>query len=299
VLGQGTQALKWTRAVIQKIAQKIKAGTKFFVGHAETNSHTNRQSVGEVLASFVRDIGGKLSNIIIGHFPNKEKVNEMDVCSMEADIYADDDTVSDINDVTGIALGSSDKDSPAFPGALRLGMIQCFGESTSNDDGGSKMEITFHDVQKAVKELNIFPHQLFDLEVMKSDKVFGKLFTQNEVLKEQVENLTKEKEEIETKGKEIARNLDVKNAREQLDTHLDGLTDKQKAFITKRFNPDSLKDLTDKGIKEFVDSAKKDFTETAKLFNVETDETTVNKGNETDSASDSVEEEALKLMGVK
>ncbi len=78
--------LKWPRAVIRRLAEKITEGTKFFIGHGNTNAHEGRESVGEVIASFVKEISGRLSHIIIGHFPNSESVKEMDVCSMEANI---------------------------------------------------------------------------------------------------------------------------------------------------------------------------------------------------------------------
>ena len=286
VLGAGKQVLKWPRAVIRTIAEKIKEGTKFFLGHGETNDHTGRESVGEIVSSFVKEIGGRLSHIIVGHFPNAEKVQDMDVCSMEADVYTDpENIVGDVNEISGIALGSSDKENPAFPGALRLGTVQCFGET-------KKKENEIMNFEEA--------RQLFSLDDIKNDREFGKLFTDNETLKTENEKLTKEKKEIGDKSAEAIRSLDVSNANKKLETFLVDLTDKQKSFITKRFNPENVENLTDEGLKEFVENTKKEFAETAKLFGAsELGDTPGNKGDNGDKdSSGTMEEQALKELEV-
>jgi hypothetical protein len=284
--------------VIRTIAEKIKEGTKFFLGHGETNDHAGRESVGEIVSSFVKEIGGRLSHIIVGHFPNAEKVQDMDVCSMEADVYTDpENIVGDVNEISGIALGSSDKENPAFPGALRLGTVQCFGETKKNKE----TEImNFEEVRKAVREMNIYPRQLFSLDDIKNDREFGKLFTDNETLKTENEKLTKEKKEIGDKSAEAIRSLDVSNANKKLETFLVDLTDKQKSFITKRFNPENVENLTDEGLKEFVENTKKEFAETAKLFGAsESEDVPGDKGGNGDKdSSGTMEEQALKELEV-
>lgn len=289
--------------MIHRIAQKIKEGTKFFLGHGATNSHEGRESVGEVIASFVKDIGGRLSHIIIGHFPDETKVKDMDVCSMEADIYTDNENVvGDVNEISGIALGSSDKENPAFPGALRLGTVQCFdeGEKNKTSNKEKKMALTFEEVKSAIRDMNIHPWQLYDLDDIKNDRVFSKAFTELESLRNENEKLKKDNEEIQTKSKEAVRQLDITNAKKQLDAVMEGLTDKQKTFITKRFNPDSQEDLTEDGLKKFVENAKKEFAETARLFGAEGETGGKPKSGESEeTSSEDMEEEALKLMGVK
>jgi hypothetical protein len=302
VIGEGQQILKWTKSTIRRLADKIKEGTKFFVGHGATNDHDNRASVGEVLVSFLKDIGGKLSNVIIGHFPDENKVKDMDVCSMESDIEITEDIVSDINDVTGIALGSSDRESPAFPGALRLGTVHCFNiqAEEKNNKESKKMELTVQDVKKAISDLNIFPWQLYSIDDMKNDRVFGKLFSENQTLKSDNERLNKEKLDLESKSKEALRKLDIDNARKEINNLMsEGFTDKQKKFISDRFKPESMEDLSKESLNTFIENGKKEFAETARLFGVDE---TINKGTdkgETEETPESLEEEALKLMGVK
>ena len=298
VLGQGSQSLKWPRAVIRRLAEKIQAGTKFFVGHGDdTNSHDGRVSVGEVLTSFVKEIRGKLSSIVIGHFPEKDKVDPYDICSMEADIHTDEDNVvGDINEVSGIALGDSDKDSPAFPGSLRLSTVQCFGKENSGGDP-DMAPLTFAQVKQLVKDMNIWPHQLFEKSDFEKDRTFGPLFEENSTLKADNERLSKEFKEIETTSKDVIRKTEVSESRGNLETLMkEGFTDKQKKFILKRFDPETQKDLSDKGLGEFVEAGKKDFAETAKLFGVE-DNSNGNKRPKPPEEENDMETEALKLMG--
>ena len=307
VLGSGDQILKWPRSVIQKLAQTIKTGIKFFVGHGDTNDHTNRESVGEIVASFVKEIGGKVSNIIIGHFPDEDKVINMDVCSMEANVYTDEENiVGDINDVSGIALANSDSNSPAFAGAFRLNSVQCFEIQAKKPGEGDKNmpdPITFEQVRAAVKSMNIFPHQLFDENDMLKDNQFSKLYDNEFKLTSENERLSKENTEIKDKNKEALRSVDVKNAQSQIKEFLkEGFTEKQSKFITDRFKPESMDDLTETGINKFIEGAKKDFADTAKFFGVAEKAGEGKKpgdpNQETEEAG-SMEDEALKLIGVE
>jgi len=285
--------------VIRRIAEKIEEGTKFFLGHGATNDQEGRESVGEVITSFVKEIGGRLSHIIIGHFPDKEKVMNMDVCSMEADIYTDDENiVGDINKVSGIALANSDIENPSFSGALRLGTVQCFNQALKNKE----KKMTFDEIKSAIRELNVYPWQLFTLEDIKNDRIYGKLFEDNDKLKAENEKLSKEYKEVMDKSKEAIHKLDVSEAQGKLDGFMKDLTDKQKTFITGRFKPKELENLSDDGLKEFIENSKKEFAETARLFGVEKAEDLEkgksNKGEES-SSSVTMEEQALVELGVK
>lgn len=297
------EILRWPRAVIHRLAEKVKAGTKFFIGHGKTNDHDGRETVGEVVASFVKEIGGKLSNIIIGHFPDEEKVKALDTCSMEADIHTDpENIVGDINEVSGIALGNSNVDHPAFPGAMRLAMVQCFVDTEKKEK--EEITMTFEEVRKAVRELNIFPWQLFTLEDMKADKNYGKLFVENDSLKTDIEKLKTENKEISQKHTDAVKTANSAQAQERLDAMLkEGVTDKQRKFIKSRFGKDQ--DVSEEGIKKFIENSKKEYAETAKLFGPDekpgsTEKKTESKNNtgESSKGEKTVEEEALELMGV-
>lgn len=290
--------MKWPRAVIRRLAEKIKTGTKFFVGHRdETNAHDGRESVGEVLVSFVKEIAGKLANVIIGHFPSKEQVDPYDACSMEADVHTDDDNVvGDINDVSGIALGNTDRESPAFPGALRLSTVQCFGKENTKPEEGEKKMPTFAEIKEAVKNMNIYPHQLFSEDDLKDDRTFGRVFEENTKMKADNERLSKANTEMEAASKSAIRKSEIDTSKGKLDVLMgEGFTERQKNFIKRQFDPEKVEDLTDEGLKKFVEEQKTNFAETAKLFGAEKD-----LGKKLDTDDDdggTMEEQALKIIG--
>jgi len=308
VLGEGVKPIQWTKAAVQRLAQKIKNGTKFFVGHGKDNSHDGRKEVGEVLASFTKEVSGRLSDVVIGHFPDTESVKEMDVCSIEANVDIDEASyyVDDVNEVSAIALGASAVDSPAFPGALRLASVQCFEEpEPENPERETKMEVTFRDVQDFIKERNVFPHQLYNADDLKNDREFNQLFAVNDELKSKNEKLAKELEETKKLSVEAEAKMKLASAKDRFESFVPkDLTAKQKAFILNRFKPEAIADLNDDEVKEYIENEKKDFAETAKLFGV-TDSSqseTRADGSTTEGAGDggesTPEEEALKLVGV-
>jgi len=279
--------------VIRQLAEKIKAGTRFFIGHRETNAQNNRESVGEILSSFVKEIGGRLVNVIVGHFPDRGKVEDMDVCSMEADVYTDDENiVGDVNDISGVALGNSDRESPAFPGALRLSTVQCFGKE------GEKKTMTLEEIKTAVRTMNIHPWQLFSEEDIKKDREYGKVYTENAALKIEKEKHVKDMEGLKTKSEEAIKKTEISEASAHLDKLMkEGYTDKQKEFIKGRFAPATLDDLSEKNLGEYLEKEKKAFADTAKLFGV-AEESGDDKDKKKISKELTIEEEALKEMGV-
>lgn len=286
------QKISWPKIIIEKISSIVKTGTKFFLNHGkETNDHDNRKPLGEVLVSTLKNIGGKLSNIVIGHFPDENSVKNLDVISMEADINTDNNNnVKDVFGITGIAMASSNNESPAFPGAVRLAAIQCFADTL--EKGENKMEITFTDVQKFVKDNNVFPHQLYDEDVMKSDRKFGKIYEEFNSLKVDNERITKEKEVLEESSKEAIKKTQIFEANELLKTITkEGFTDKQKEFINSRFDPSKIEDLSEQGLKIFVENGKKEFSEMAKLFSGTEQATTESEqsGGTGDESGDPVE----------
>ncbi len=289
--------------MIHRLAQKIKEGTKFFIQHREgTNSHEGRETVGEVLTSFVKEIGGKLSNIIIGHFPYASKVKDANVCSMEANITTSGNIVDDVNEVSGVALGNSNIESPAFPGALRLNTVQCFGENTNNNSGEGEnnmpdKSLSFHDIKDAIKDMNIFPWQIFTPEEMQKDKVFGKLYEDNSILQTENESLKTKYATLETSSKESVRANNIIKAQTSLEELMkEGFTDKQKTFIKDRFKPETLEKLDEPSLKEHLENEKKVFSDTAKLFGVES--STSKSSSAGTEEEKTLEEQALEILGV-
>ena len=89
--------------------------------------------------SFEKEIDGKLHHVFISYHPSdvREEAKNYDICSQEAEwnffeeagkLFADS-----IEKLTGVALGNSDQQTPAFSGARRLGFVQAL-ENKLNDN---------------------------------------------------------------------------------------------------------------------------------------------------------------------
>ena len=83
----------------------------------------------------------------------------MDFASIEADIeYAQDEFrawPTGINNISGIALGNSDIDSPGIPGATLLGAVQAYVQAFGSEFKEKPMNLS--EVKQAVKELRLKP----------------------------------------------------------------------------------------------------------------------------------------------
>ena len=226
---------------------------------------------------------------------------------MEADVSINENTgvVTDMKEMTGIALGSSEINSPAFPGAVRLASIQCFDtekkQKTSGDEGGQEMP-TFEEVKAFVKSNHVYPHQLYgdNLDMMKSDKEFGKLYTENARLTKENEKLQKDFDEYKQKSEEAVKESQRSNSKALLKKLLpEGLTKKQIDFIEDDFDPDKIDDLSEKGISDFITASQGRFTKVAKIFGADTEKTDDEGSSDEDddsTSSDDPVENAIKSI---
>jgi hypothetical protein len=271
VIGEGQKAISWPRAAVASLVGKVKKGLQFFIGHNADSSHAGRTAVGEVVADFQQVIKGVLNHIVIGYFPDKATARDCDVCSIEADVTLRETATSIVADmvetVTGIALANSSKEKPAFAGAKRLGMLQAFDEPGAGDNQTRSKHMTLSEIQQAVKDLNIWPHQLYNEKVYRADPELGKVFADAERLALENKTLADQIKAKDVEIKTISRKAETVNARDRLVAKLPtGLTEKQKEFITKKFDPEKVEDLSDTGIDNFISQGQKDFAEMAKLF---------------------------------
>ena len=68
----------------------------------------------------------------------------------------------------------------------------------------------------------------------------------------------------------LNKNLTLVTAQDKLLKSLpEGLTDKQKTFIGKKFTPDKMEDLEEPNIKEFIDNSLKEYSDYASMFGAE------------------------------
>lgn len=277
----------WGRQVIRAAKNVIRRGVQFFIGHNADNSTAGRKSIGEVVATFTKSIGDKLHNIAIGYFPEKFESDKYNVCSIEGDVMtqdmADHSIIQAVKKVSGIALGNDSQERPAFPGAVYLASLQAFDDNEDHEDPPSnknktvrksRMEITFDDIKRTVRDRNIHVDQLYTEDEIKKDRTFEKSLsdavktaTENMIPKEEHEKLLNEKVgEID----KLTKSVSLATAHDKLkNSYPEGLTDSQKTFIENNFNKkkESMEDFTDEGIKKFVDNSISEYSEYAKLFN--------------------------------
>ena len=249
----------------------MKKGTKFFVNHGTTNDRSKDKSSGEVVKTFLHEDNGKLAAVAVGIIKDPQ-ADSFDVCSVESDVEIEGEYVTDVNETTAIALGSSDKDSPAFAGAQRMATIQCFGEEHKKDEEGDK-PVTFQEVQQAIKDMNIMPWQVFSLDDIKQDRNFGKVFEENEQLKKEKEGLEKDLEDTKSKLTESESKSLSTDAKDRFEKMIpEGTTDKQKEFLLKQFDSRKPEKLDDESLKGFLDTSIKDYSDFAKVFGIDVDD---------------------------
>jgi hypothetical protein len=300
--------IEWGKDVLMKMKGIIKKGLQFFIGHNKDNSTNNRKSIGEVITDFQKKIGDKLHHIVVGYFPDKVEAQKYDVCSIEANIlteeYPNMSIAKKIEDITGIALGNSQKEKPAFDGAVRLGTVQAFGDNAGDDllkddpkpsnlNKGKEITMTFEEIKSAVKSMNIFPNQLFTVDEIKDDREFGKVFdkvddftTKEKDFQKQIEDKDEEIKTLKRSISESGAHLRLENVLSTFETDDKKLTDLQKNFINKKFDPKNLEELTDEKITEFVNGALKEYPEYASIFGENKENGNGSDGNKDDTNND-------------
>lgn len=130
--------LRWSKAIVRAVGGMVRAGLQFFRGHQPPGT-PNRQAVGEVVGSWVQQLGDRLAAVVVGRFAGD--VSDLDTCSIEADVEWEGDTVVDVSSINGVALGNSRSSTPAFPGARALASVQCFGEEGEQEETVGPKEI--------------------------------------------------------------------------------------------------------------------------------------------------------------
>lgn len=249
--------INWSKQAIKQISDKIKLGIDCIVGHTKDNTLRSEKIVGKIAGKSIQEINGKLSSVVAVYFPEKD-IPSFDVISMESDVeIAEDDSIAEVHEVKRFALGNSSEVSPAFPGAVKMGEVQCFEPVSQNRTVGETRKMNFHEVRQAVKDLNIFPSQLYDLKEMvgnfdqKKGLFYGGLdnkfseYLNNLPLKNIIEDTTekdKKLKELEEQNKQFLQerqSLVKEQAVIKLRKHItenNVLDAKQKTYIEKKIS---------------------------------------------------------------
>ncbi len=287
IAGYGKRILQYFQDAIVGLTEKMKEGTKVFLGHQPgTNSHEGRTAIGEIVGKTLKSIAGRLSSVAIVYVKPEARSLDLDVASIETDVTMEERPdgsvrIVDFGEITGLALGNHVTDAPGFPGATLLGALQAFTQST----GENKVELK--DIIAAIQAGKFTPDQIFTPEQLISAAPV-------------VEHVRKEKQQeyeharrVETKlGEERTASMakekeltDKINELQKQTVQLSSagifgtaaterkLTDLQKKFIEKNlgnFKTDATEpEKISKAMGEFIDSQLVEFADWAKMFNVQ------------------------------
>jgi len=137
LVGYGNIVKKWYRAIVDKLHEKIEAGLQLFHGHGATNDQAGRIPIGRVVGKALKEIAGRWSSIVACYIEPASRRLNLDVASIEAEIDLDVDgkgniIANDVNNVSAIALGNSEIETPGFVGATLLGQLQAFAKEQEN-----------------------------------------------------------------------------------------------------------------------------------------------------------------------
>ena len=144
LVGYGNVVKKWYRAIIDKLHEKIEAGLQLFHGHGATNDQTGRIPIGRVVGKALKEIAGRWSSVVACYIEPASRRLNLDVASIEAEIDLDVDgkgniIANDVNNVSTIALGNSEIETPGFAGATLLGQLQAFAKE--HEEGNAKLSL--------------------------------------------------------------------------------------------------------------------------------------------------------------
>ena len=295
LIGVGNIVKKWFGDAIEKLNNKISVGLKLFHGHAATNDTEGRVSIGKVVGKSLLNIKDRLSSVVACWIYPEYRHLPLDVASIEADIDLVGDSqdrlyVADVNEISGIALGNSEIETPGFPGATLLGQLQAFAETTLNK-GDNKM--TLAELKEAIKEGKFQVSDLFDRESIFADSLIseqvkekvsnasGYNYRKLEDLTEERATLKKELEEAKTKITESEKEkntLKLESAKTKIGSLFEAqkterkLDEKQVKFIQNRlggFTPQKVEDL-EKELNGHLDAELKEYATYAKdVFGIE------------------------------
>lgn len=278
LVGYGRAAIQYFGAIVRKIYDRLTAGTPIFRGHNADNSHADREPIGEVVGKARRMVDGKEATVAAVYVKPEHRAEKLDVCSIEANIafVAEGEGKAravDVDDITGIALGDAENDTPGFPGAKLLAALQAFAER----DASKGETMTKEEIIAAIKEAKLTPGEIFDESELKEDKtVAGIVESETEKERgygsrqakkvEQLQQKLSEKEaEFETQLAEAKGAAVRAQSRGTLDALMAdrNLDDAQKKFVERYFDRFETEATDEDGLKndlvKFLDGQLSEF----------------------------------------
>ena len=293
VLGHGMKILKYAKDIIVQMFNRIKYGLLTFNRHdPNTNAHTNREVVGEVVGKTLKTIQDKLHTLAAVYIRPEFRGHDLDIASIEGDFEAEegqDGTMGVVNlsQITGIALSNHTIDTPGMPGATLQAALQMF---TQKYGRGQQMALTKEQIKAAITEAGVKINDLFsEEEIVASEPAKKAKQTEYEWAKRIETKLGESREEnaklqgkITTLEGEKATLAEKANAGTVKEV-LAGIATERKlepkftAFAEKNlrnFKSTKTGDEFKADVEKFVDTTAKDYVEMGKTYGFEAKVTT-------------------------
>jgi len=320
LVGVGNVVKRWFKSMVEKLHELIQPGLRLFHGHVATNDAAGRIPVGEVVGKRLLNIKGGLSSVVACWIYPHYRHLPFDVASIEADIDLREDRnsnlyVTDVKQVTGIALGNSEIDTPGFPRATLLGQLQAFAKH--NYPKGDENMITLEEVKQAIQENKFRPSDLYDPEALFADPIIS------ERVREKISNvrgydirkfeeLTKERVALEKRLEEKERELkkrdeDMGRLKTEMAKSRVGalftkqreerkLDERQVKFIEPKLATFSPKnpDEAEKEFNAYLDALLDEYKKNAEIFGVKLDDGKGAGGTGTEKSRGTEPDESLK-----
>lgn len=286
LVGLGTKVIQYFADAVRSIHDRVNLGTPLFHRHSDTNDQAGREAIGEVVGKTLKEIGGKLHEVIAAWVAPAHRGNNLDIASIEADVEFQerrDGTLSPVSveKVSGVALSSSKLEEPGFPAARLLTAIQAFVEKTdaSKRPGTGVATLTKAEILKALKEAGLGILDLFsedELREAAADIVKAEMAKETASLEKAKQAIQKRLgDKLDAKDAEIA-SLKQENLKSRASSLLDALTterkltEAQKAFVVKRMGQFKSEASDEAGLKgdlnRYLDTELTEFGEWQKLF---------------------------------
>jgi hypothetical protein len=200
VLGVGMKILNYARDIIVQMFNRLRLGLPAFNRHQpQTNSHVNRDSVGEVVGKTIQKISGVLHTLAAVYIKPEYRSVDLDIASLEGNFEAEENSdgsmgVVSLSNITGLALSNHKVDTPAMPGATLQAALQMFTQKTGRMH--QMEEFTKEQIKEAILKMRLSPADIFsEEEIISSDPARKAKQTEYEHVKRLEKRLGEAREE--------------------------------------------------------------------------------------------------------
>ena len=288
VLGMGMKILRYAKDIVIQMFNRVKYGLPTFNRHdPNTNSHTNREVVGEVVGKTLKTISGVLHTLAAVYIKPEFRGHNLDIASIEGNFEAEEAEdgsmgVVNLSQITGIALSNHAVDTPGMPGATLQAALQMF---TQKYGRFQQMALTKEQIKAAIVEAGVKIHDLFsEEEIVASEPAkkakqteyewakrietkLGESREENAKLQGKITSLEGEKATLAEKANQgtIKETLAGIATERKLDPKFTAFAEKN----LRNFKSSKTGDDFKAELEKFVDTTAKDYVEMGKIYGFE------------------------------